>query len=153
MKSMFPLFSLCLFMAYPQAGAAHEDEGGDVERAIEYRQAVMTILGRNMKLMGAMMKNQLPYDQATFTRLAKDLDAAANLDLLAGFPSDSAGEDSDARPDIWLKMEDFEQKYKDLQSAAGALNQAVESGDQTKIKPVFFSLAKTCKDCHKAYRE
>ncbi len=153
MKYKCSLFSLCLFVAYPLAGVAHAGEGSEVERAIEYRQSIMTLFNWNMKPMGAVMKGKLPYQQAAFARHAKDLEAAANLDLLAGFPADSEGEGSDALPDIWLNMEDFEQKYKDLQTAASALSQAAESGDQAKIKPAFQALGKACKACHKAYKD
>ena len=100
-KSLSTLIAACLCAAGVMVGVSHADEGGEVERAVEYRQAVMTVLGRNMNLMGAMMKENLPYDQKTFSRLAKDLDAAANLDLLAGFPKGSINEDSDAKYDIW----------------------------------------------------
>jgi cytochrome c556 len=131
---------------------ADKEDDAAVERAVEYRQAVMTILNRNMKLMGAMMKGYLPYDAKTFSRLAKDLDATANLDVLAGFPQGSINDESDAKHDIWRNVEDFEQKYYKMQSAADDVRLAAESGDQAKIKPVFYELAKACKACHKAYK-
>ena len=153
-KNLRPFIAVCLCASGVMVGVAHADEEDDaaVERAVEYRQAVMTILGRNMNLMGAMIKQQLPYDQKTFTRLAKDLDATANLDLLAGFPRGSLNEESDAKRDIWHNVEDFEQKYYKMQSASNDVKQVAETGDEAKIKPVFFELAKACKACHKAYR-
>jgi cytochrome c556 len=135
------------------SGPIQAGEGGDVARAIEYRQSLMTILAWNMKPMGAMMKQKMPYDQAAFARHAQDLAAAAQLDLLAGFPMDSEGDDSDALPDIWLDFEGFQQKYKDLQSASNDLSQVAGSGDMAKIKPAFEALGKTCKACHRAYKD
>jgi cytochrome c556 len=153
-KNLRPYIAVCLCATGVMAGVALADQEDDaaVEKAVEYRQAVMTVLARNTNLMGAMMKNQLPYDKKTFDRLAKDLDAAANLDLLAGFPQGSITEESDASHDIWRNIEDFEQKYYKMQSASNDVKLAAESGDPAKIKPVFFELAKACKACHKAYR-
>jgi len=152
-KNLRPLVTACLCVGVTAAGAAPEVENGDVARAIEYRQAVMTVIGWNMKPMGAMMKQKQPYDQAAFAAHAADLAAAAKLDLLAGFPMDSEGDDSDALPDIWLDFEDFKQKYKDLQTASSDLEQAAGSGDMAKIKPAFEALGKTCKACHRAYKD
>jgi cytochrome c556 len=151
-KKLRPFIAACLCASGIVTGVTQAGEDGDVERAVEYRQAIMTILKWNMRVMGAMMKNQLPYDQATFARLAKDLDATANLYLLAGFPKGSINDESDAKHAIWHNVEDFEQKYYKLQSTADNVKLAAESGDQAEIKPVFFELAKACKACHKAYK-
>ena len=149
--NLIPLLSICLF-SVSSTSFAHEDEG-NAQRAIEYRQSIMTLFGWNMKPMGAMMKDKMPYDQAAFARYAGDLQATAGLDLLAGFPPDSEGEDSDARPDIWFDFADFQQKYKNLQTAAENLKQTAKSGDKTNIKPAFEALGKACKACHRAYKD
>ena len=148
----FIAVSLCATGVMAGVTRADQEDDAAVERAVEYRQAVMTILARNVNLMGAMMKKQLPYDKKTFSRLAKDLDATANLDVLAGFPKGSLNDESDAKHDIWRNVEDFEQKYYKMQSAANDVRLVADSGDEDKIKPVFFELAKACKACHKAYR-
>jgi len=153
-KNLRHFIAVSLCATGVMAGVTHADEEdiAAVNRAVEYRQAIMNILNWNMRVMGAMMKNQLPYDKKTFARLAKDLDATANLDLLSGFPKGSVNEDSDAKHAIWHNVEDFEQKYYKFQSAADDVSKVAESGDEAKIKPVFFELAKACKACHKAYK-
>ena len=151
-KNLFYLSPLCLLAVTSLTLQAHEKEG-DAERAIEYRQSVMTVFGWNMKPMGAMIKGAVPFDQAAFAKHAKDLDAAAHLDLLAGFPEDSEGDDSDARADIWLNFDDFKQKYADLQTAVGSLHKAAEGNDQAAIKDAFGGVGKACKACHKAYKD
>jgi cytochrome c556 len=123
------------------------------DREIEYRQSIMHILGWNMKPMGAMLKGKIPFDSASFARHAKDLETAASLDLLSGFPEDSNGDDSDARPDIWLDFADFKQKFANLQAASKALNKVASGTDQAKIEAAFGDLGKACKACHKAYKD
>jgi cytochrome c556 len=152
-KIMFPLFStcLCLFVSLPNLVLGGED--GDVSRAIEYRESLMTIFQWNMKPMGAMMKGKMPYDPTQFQRHAKDLSAAAKLDLLAGFPEDSVSDDSDALPDIWLDFEGFKQKYQDLKMAADALEMATQGGDKAAIQSAFGDLGKSCKSCHRAFKD
>ncbi|OOZ37599.1 c-type cytochrome [Solemya velesiana gill symbiont] len=122
-------------------------------KAVEYRQAVMTTYGWNFKPMGAMVNNKAPYDAEKFKHHATDLAAAAHLDLLSGFPEDSEHEESDVKSEIWLNWENFEQKYRNFQEKAAALNAAADSADLDKIRPTFGATAKTCKDCHKAFRE
>jgi cytochrome c556 len=152
-KNLRPVVAVGLCGAALLSGLGHAGEAGDIQRAIEYRQSVMTVFNWNMKSMGAMMKQKRPYDQAAFARHAQDLATAARLDLLAGFPLDSEGEDSDALPDIWLDFEDFQQKYKDMQVASNDLSEVAGGGDMTKIKPAFEALGKTCKACHRAYKD
>ncbi|MET0014296.1 MAG: cytochrome c [Sedimenticola sp.] len=122
-------------------------------KAVEYRQAVMTAYGWNLKPMGAMVSNKAPYEAGKFKRHAMDLATAARLDLLGGFPEDSEHEDSDVKSEIWLDWENFEEKYRNFQEKAMALKTAAESGDLEKIRPAFGATAKSCKDCHKAFRE
>ena len=143
----------CLVMALSIVANAHAGEEGDNERAIEYRQAVMNVMGWNMKPMGAMMKDKMPYDAAAFARHAKDLASAASVDLISGFPEDSDAGETDALPDIWLDFEDFKQKFQNLQNSSNNLNEAVSAKDQGKIKAAFAELGKACKACHKAYKD
>ncbi|MDJ0805202.1 MAG: cytochrome c [Gammaproteobacteria bacterium] len=141
-----------LLAALALSSQARADEVGSFDREIEYRQSVMTLYNWNMKPMGAMIKGKRPFDAAVFARHAKDLSAVAGLDLLSGFPEDSEDGETDALADIWLDFDDFQQKYADLQEASRALNQVAASSDQAEIKAAFGKVGKTCKACHKAYK-
>lgn len=125
-----------------------------VEQAVEYRQAVMNVVGWNFKHMGAMVKGKTAFEQAAFAAYANELQAAAGLNLLSGFPEDS--DDSDetaAKTEIWMDWEDFQQKLKDFRQQAGTLAKVAAAGDEEAIKKQFGETAKTCKACHKAYKE
>jgi cytochrome c556 len=126
---------------------------GDTEQAIEYRSGLMEVLGWNMKQMGAMLKGKIPFEQATFARRARDLNAAAHLDLLAGFPEDSVDDDSDAKDEIWLDWENFTAKLDTMRGRSETLARAAASGETAAIKPAFSELGKACKSCHKAFRK
>ena len=114
----------------------------------------MRIVIRNIGPMGRMVKGETPYDQATFARHAKDLAAAAQLDLPAGFPEDSnEGDDTSARSDIWMDWENFLEKYEALKKASSELAQTAAGGNLEAVKPKFSALGKACKSCHDAFKD
>ena len=130
---------------------AHETHAdGKMEQAIEYRQAVMNVVGWNFKHMAGMVKGKVPFDEKAFAAHAAELQQVSKFNFLSGFPEDSDdSEETDAKPDIWMDWEDFQSKYKDFQSAASQL--AAASG-QEAMKKQFGATGKTCKACHKAYK-
>ena len=123
------------------------------ERAIEYRQAAMTLVGANFKPLGGMLKGEIPFEQAAFARHAADLAAVASIDILRGFPADSDGEGSKAKPDIWLDWEKFRHGMETFTRESARLADVAAGGDRGAIKEQFGATAKTCKGCHDAFKE
>jgi cytochrome c556 len=113
----------------------------------------MTVFRWNIKPMGDMMKGDIPYDGAAFARHAKDLAAAASVDLLSGFPEESEEGDTDAKPEVWMDWEDFQKKFKDLQEQSAKLAEVAAGGGRGVIAEQFNATAETCKACHKKFKE
>lgn len=135
-------------------GLASEHENKSISRAVDYRTSVMTVVGWNFKPMGAMLQGKTPYDKAAFVRHAQDFQAATTLNFIAGFPEDSdEHDDTAAKAEIWMDFEDFEKKFKQLQTEAEKLNKVVQGGDMDAIGQQFAVTGKTCKACHKKYKE
>lgn len=130
----------------------HQDES-PAERAIKYRESVMTILRWNIAPMGAMLKGDRPFDQASFAKHAKDLATTANLDLLGGFPEGSDQGDTDVKPELWLNWEDFKRKFESFRANAAKLSEVATTGDQAAITKAFEAVGESCKSCHKEYRQ
>jgi cytochrome c556 len=128
-------------------------QAGEVEQAQEYRQGAMNVFKWNMKAMSDMMKGKSTYDEAAFARHANDLAKATTLDVLSGFPADSDGGDSDARPDIWLNFKDFTHKLEDLRAAAQGLSKIANSGDKQAMGEALGKTGKACKACHDDYKD
>ena len=147
-KLLTPLLALAL--ATPVM--AH-DEDSPKHKAIKYRQSAMTLIGANFKPMGAMIKGEIPFDAAVMARHAKDLGAVASIDILRGFPQDSDGKGSKAKPEIWFEWDDFKAKLDDMQEATAKLAQVATGGDRDAIKAQFGKTAETCKACHKKFKE
>lgn len=142
-----------LALALSSSLAIADKDKSPKEKAIDYRQAVMTVVGANFKPMGAMMKGDIPYDAAVFARHAQDLGAIASVDILRGFPEDSEGDNSKAKGEIWLDWEDFKIKMDDMKREAATLAKVASTDDKAAIKTQFGTTAKTCKACHKQYKE
>ena len=143
-----------LVTTIPMTLWAHEGHTDDqVERAVEYRQAIMNVIGWNFKHMAAMVKGEVPFDQAAFSAHAAELQQAASMNLLSGFPEDSDDSDeTDAKPDIWMDWEDFQSKFNDLRQQSDQLAAVAAKGDPEASRKQFGATGKTCKACHKAYK-
>ena len=149
-STLIKVFTFCALPLLSTPGYADKA----VEQAVEYRQAVMNVIAWNFKHMGAMVKGKTAFDQAAFAAYANELQAATRLNVLSGFPEDSDDSDeTDAKAEIWMEWEDFQQKLKDLQQQADTLAKVAAAGDEEATKKQFGDTGKTCKACHKTYKE
>ena len=147
MHSLRPyLAAVCLLTAIgAQADSA-------VEKAVDYRQGLMNVFAWNVTSMGDMAKGKVPFDGTAFANYAKDLAAAARLELMAAFPEDSINEDSDASDTIWLDWEKFQDKHRALGEQSAKLAEVVVGGDEAAMKKQFGETARTCKGCHDDFK-
>lgn len=144
------LTAFCLGL--PLTAGAQDDP---IHQAIEARHGYYTMLGMNMGTLSAMAKGDTPYDEATASRAAANIQALTQYDLPSLFIEGSASgqaEDSAAKPDIWTNMDDFKAKFAGLAQAASGASDAVKGG-QDNIGPVLGKLGQACKACHDSYRE
>ena len=124
----------------------------DKEPLQSYRQSWFTLLAMNFGPMGAMVKGEMPWDDAKMQAYANDLAAVTQLDLVRGFAPGSDKGTTRAKPDIWKNQDDFAAKFKDLQDAAAALKAAAAGGDRKQIATQVGATGKTCKACHDEYK-
>jgi len=128
-------------------------QAGDVEKAVDYRQGVMNVFAYNVTSMSDMVKGKTAFDAAAFAHHAKDLAAAARLDVLAGFPEDSINDDSDASDTIWLAWDKFQGKLEALREQSAKLAEVAAGGNEAAMKEQFGKTAKTCKGCHDDFKD
>ena len=117
-----------------------------------YRQSLFTLLAMNFGPMGAMAKGEMPWDDKRLQAYARDLEAAAGLDLMRGFPPGSDKGTTRAKPEIWQNRADFESKLEDLRKAAAELNVAAKGGVKDNIMQKIGAAGKACKACHDEYK-
>lgn len=124
-----------------------------IDDAVYYREGVMNVFAWNTDQMAAMVKGEVPFDRTVFQGYAADLASAAALNLLPGFPEDSATDDSDARDEIWLNWPDFESKLQQLRTESAKLAKVAEDGDEAAIKAQLDATRRACKSCHDDYKQ
>ncbi len=118
--------------------------------AIKQRQAEMEGVRDGMKILGAIAKQQQPFDaevvQASAAKIAGHLEQAAAL-----FPEGSDAGDAEtwAKPEIWTDRENFDTILENTHQAAVDL-QAVT--DAEAFPPALGKLGNGCKSCHDLYR-
>lgn len=122
------------------------------DKVIRYRQGVYTMIGWNFGPMAAMVKGQVPFDAAAFSKRAERVAWLAQQ-VEEGFPPGSdTGATTDAKPAIWADFADFQAKLADLQRESQALAATAKAGDEAATKAQFIKAAGTCKACHDLYR-
>jgi cytochrome c556 len=126
----------------------YADESEDI---IAYRQNVMKSLAANSKMIKAILTEKI--SQQHLSSLSSNIASTAGM-LNGNFPEGSDFGETDAKEEIWENKADFSSKIKDLEKITKQLQSAVQQKASNKeLMPIYNSVAKACKSCHKKYRE
>jgi len=140
------------FLAAPMAAQSDQAPKSKAERIIEYRQAALTLLGWNIGPVAGMVKGEIPWDQKALEMHAMRLAQVAPM-IAEGFPADSqSGAPTDAKPEIWKNMDDFQAKARDLEVATARFAETAKGGDRKAIAAGLGEVGGACKACHDKYR-
>ncbi len=123
----------------------------DIEKAIEQRQDAFKAMKAEVKQLKEAMGDE-PADSAAVREPAENILANAKS-LIGTFPEGSHEGDTRAKKKIWKKWEDFEARQQELIAAAEQVLAASEAASENDLKKAFKVLAKSCKGCHKRYRQ
>ncbi len=122
--------------------------------AIQYRKAIMVLIGQHFKRMGAVIKGQAAYDPAAFTADAQLLETLARLPWEAALEPGTDRGDTTMLAAAFKKPSEFKATAKNFEMATAQLAKtAMEGGGVGSLKAPFGSVAQSCKACHKAYRK
>ena len=151
MKRMMMIAAVSAVLA---SGAIAEDEDPFAD-AVEMRHGLMLQMATDLGKVGAMAKEEVPYDAAVASKAAANITAIASVLSMDQFPAGSEYQkatDSFALPAVWEKQDDFLQKVADLNTAAAAFQTAAGT-DLASLKAGMESIGGACAACHKAYRQ
>ena len=141
--------TLFLAMAVAMAPMAVQ---ADEEDIIKYRQAEMKAMKAHMKSLGFIVKGKVPFADEAQGHADAMADLLANMTAM--FPEGSDfGADTTAAAAIWEDPETFAARAEDAAKAGQTLAQAAASGDMAKLGAAMGAVGKSCKGCHKAFRE
>jgi cytochrome c556 len=122
------------------------------EQAVKYRQAAFEVMGNHMSRIYQVVRGRVPYDKDAVARSAEIVEYMSKLPYEA-FPPGSDILESKAKPSIWKEEAKFQQLAKEMQVETAKLTAAAKSGNLDSIRNQFRATAKTCDNCHDAYRE
>jgi cytochrome c556 len=129
----------------------------DSSELIEARQGLMKLYSVNMDVLGEMLRRIQPYDKKTAKDAADNLLALSRLKQGAlwptgtGLASKSLGNNTSAKPEIWIQKEKVAQKQKDLVTALEVLSR--DAGWSLRnLEDSITAVNKACKGCHKDFR-
>ena len=121
--------------------------------AIQYRKAVMVLIGQHFKRMGAVVQGKMPYDQDTFAANASLVETLATLPWEAVLAPGSEKGDTTLSPAVFAKGDELRQTADEFESSAAKLAQTAQGGDLDAIRADFNAVAQSCKRCHDAFRK
>jgi cytochrome c556 len=121
--------------------------------AVEYRQAVFKLVKANFSQMGAMMQGKKPYDAKEFNKRAMNLKALSSMPWEFFIEGSDMVEGSKAKDAVWDESNEFKKASKYFQKVVKTLDKtATPKSSQTDVKVAFTDVAKTCKGCHKKFK-
>ena len=127
---------------------AHDGATGIVKERMDS----MKDISAQMKLMKKMIQKKQPYDAERFKFAATTITKHGNK-TSGLFPKDSTDKPSRAKPAIWQDWDTLTAMAQKLTEKSIELADKVEDTKNTKtLRAAFQKLAKTCKSCHKKFR-
>jgi cytochrome c556 len=119
---------------------------------VKQRQAAMTLQGKYLGPIGAMLKGTIPYNADTVALNATYLENLARMPW-DGFTPATSGEKSKAKPDVYKEMAKFTAAADLLVAETTKLGAAARAKNEAGVRATFGGVAKACGSCHDAYRE
>jgi len=144
-------------IALALAGSAFAADDYEFKNEIQARQSYMRILSFNLGLLGAMAKDEAPYDAKIATAAAGNLLAAAKMDNSAMWPAGSSADapgladKTRAKPEIWSTYPEVSEKHQALTDALTTMAAAAGDGLDA-VKTNMGAVGKGCKGCHESFR-
>lgn len=123
------------------------------EDAINYRKAVMTVIGEHFGQIAAVATGQSPFNAHSLAKHTMVLRTMATLPWEACLMPGSHKGKTTLRKTALKEKDDFMAMARQFEALTTTLDDTVASGDQEAVKGQFGDVAKSCKDCHVAYRK
>jgi cytochrome c556 len=139
-----------LMIALSTAGIALADDKN--EDAIKARKAAFTLMVENVKPMGGMAKGKMPFDKEQFAMRAANLKALSDMPWEFFIPGSGEGE-TKAKPEVWSDPEGYKAAADKFKQEVAKLVEATSGDDEKAMIAQYGKTAKTCKSCHKEYKQ
>jgi cytochrome c556 len=119
---------------------------------VKQRQAAMTLQGKYLGPIGAMMKGAAPYNADVVAINATFLENLARMPW-DGFDPSTKGEKSKTKPEAFTDTAKFKAAADTLEAETAKLGAAARAKNEAGVRAAFGGVAKACGSCHDAFRE
>ena len=137
-------------LALVALGTAALAHSGVQNKDVMARMVVMSTIGDQMKILGAMAKGETPFDAAAANAAVLEV-AAQTAQIAPMFETRADDPKSEALPLIWEDWEGFVAVAADAEAKSEALVGTITA--EADLGPALGELGGTCKACHSKYRE
>ncbi len=124
--------------------------GGVKNKDVMARMEVMKTIGDQMKIIGAMAKEEAGFDAGAANAALTEI-AAQSAQIQALFEARAGDPKSEALPAIWEDWKDFAQLASTAETTAEGMIGTISA--EADLGPVLGKLGGTCKACHSKYRK
>ena len=142
-----------LSLAFVMAPVATSDmlaHSGVLNKDVAARMTLMSNMGRNMGVLGKMLKKKTPFDQVKATEAINNIEQLA-VETPVVFEKRVLDPKSEAKELIWEEFETFTKISNSLATSAKQLSSSMKSFDD--LRPALITLSQSCKECHSRFRE
>ena len=142
-----------LSLAFVMAPVATSDmlaHSGVLNKDVAARMTLMSNMGRNMGVLGRMLKKKTPFDQVKATEAINNIEQLA-VETPVVFEKRVLDPKSEAKELIWEEFETFTKISNSLATSAKQLSSSMKSFDD--LRPALITLSQSCKECHSRFRE
>lgn len=120
---------------------------------IKNREKLMKDMGKHMKAIKKIFEGKVgAAEMSTHVNGMETLTKHLSNDLKNLFPVGSDKGETDAKPLIWKKWEEFAKIAQSASDKGAALAKANAAGGKATIETAYKDLGDVCKTCHKDYR-
>jgi len=148
----FPvLVGLMACLGVVTAVSAEELAFDRIEPAIKYRQNVMAAMGGLVGISAGRLRDGLTFGPE-LPEVARALQAMTR-DVAALFPEGTDFGETEAKPDVWERPEEFARASQTLRERVDSYLAATAEGDRVAMLKAFKAVGEACKSCHKDFRK
>lgn len=141
--------------AWLLAGAIPAAAHGGATGVVKERMETMSEIADASKAISAMVKGKRALDPARIESLATTIgDHAARIPaLFPDTPASRSGPKTEALPAVWENRDEFDALAAELGERARSLAASAAGADEQANERQFAGVAKTCRGCHKQFRQ
>ena len=144
-KTLQVMFVVNCFIA--SAALAHS---GVKDKDVMARMKLMSSMADNMKVIGMMLKQKIPFEREQAIDALKEISRLAT-ETPDAFKKNATDPKSEAKSNIWTEFDKFTDISMKLARDADGLAASFQSFEN--LKPALGQLSQSCKTCHTSYRE